>query len=231
MELEYTKSKHMLIEGQESCRVPIPVNRCPLSKLSDYYEEPDQSKNIAAISKICSEHISELVKLKWLLNPTDSEGVACLKGITLNSRMLNIVRMSPLQWDIKINGDTFSSQEDLSCEAGDCMELQMSIANSLETSLKELTLSVQFYQDYNNGTLNYRMDTRLAISGASKKILSSLEPKDTANHRCNVVFFTPGLYKLDIQCYTPDANSASAAPLLNTGHVWRFTPAISIQVK
>lgn len=231
MELEYTKSKCMLIEGHESCRVPIPVNRCPLSKISDFYEEPDQSRAIIDINKICSEHIGEHVKLKWLLNATDSVGVASLKGITLNSRMLDIVRMSPLEWEVKINGDTFNAQEDLSCEAGDCMEVQMSIANSLETALKELTLSVQFYQDYNNGTLNYRMDTRLAISGASKKILASLEPKNMANHKCNVVFFTPGLYKVDIQCYTPDNSSANTGPLLSTGHVWKFTPPISIQVK
>ncbi|CAG9766365.1 unnamed protein product [Ceutorhynchus assimilis] len=231
MELEYTASKHMLIEGQESCRVPVPVDRCPLSKLSDFYEEADQSKHLTDINRICSEHISELVKLKWLLNATDSKGVASLKGINLNTRMLDMVRMSPLEWEVKINGDKFNAQEDLSCDAGDCMELQMSIANSLETALKELTLSIQFYQDYNNGTLNYRMDTRLAISGASKKILSSLEPKNAANHRCNVVFFAPGLYKLDIQCYTPDGGSTNTAPLVSTGHVWRFTPPISIQVK
>ncbi|XP_066262236.1 protein brunelleschi [Euwallacea similis] len=232
MELEYAEAKHMLIEGQESCRVPVPVARCPLSKLSDFYGESDQSKNVADISKICSQHISEQVKLKWLLNATDSVGVALLKGITLNSRMLDIVRMSPLEWEVKINGDMFNTHEDLFCDAGDCMELHMSIANSLETSLKELTLSVQFYQDYNNGTLNYRMDTRLAISGASKKLLSILEPKDIASHRCNVVFFSPGLYKLDIQCYTPDSsNPVGTATLVSTGHVWRYTPPISIVVK
>jgi len=197
----------------------------------NFYEEPDQSKTAIDINKICSDHIADHVKLKWFLNATDSVGFASLKGITLNSRMLDIVRMSPLEWDVKINGDTCNVQEDLYCEAGDCMELQMSIANSLKTALKELTLSVAFYQDYNNGTLNYRMDTRLAISGASKKILSSLEPKDVANHRCNVVFFSPGLYKVDIQCYTPDNASVNMGPLMSTGHVWKFTPPISIQVK
>lgn len=71
----------------------------------DFYEEPDQSKNIADINRICSEHIAELVKLKWLLNATDSVGAASLKGITLNSRMLDIVRMSPLEWG---NHDLFN---------------------------------------------------------------------------------------------------------------------------
>lgn len=231
MELEYAHAKCMLVEAQESCRVPVPVDRCPLSKLSDFYEEYNHSKTSVDVDKICSEHIAEQVNLKWLLNATDSSGLASLKGITLNSRMLDVVRMSPLQWDVKINGDAIHAQEDLSCEAGDCMELQMSIGNSLETSIKELALSVQFYQDYNNGTLNYRMDTRLAIAGTPKKILSVLEPQETASHKCNVIFFTPGLYKMDIQCYTPDGASVSTGPLINTGHVWKFTPPVSIQVK
>lgn len=63
-------------------------------RILDLYVESDQSE----INRICSEHIAEQVKLKWLLSATDSKGVASLKGITLNSRMLDVVRMSPLEW-------------------------------------------------------------------------------------------------------------------------------------
>lgn len=34
LELQYTASKCILIECNESCRIPVPVNRCPLSKLT-----------------------------------------------------------------------------------------------------------------------------------------------------------------------------------------------------
>ena len=34
IELQYTSSKCIIIEGNESCRIPVPVNRCPLSKLT-----------------------------------------------------------------------------------------------------------------------------------------------------------------------------------------------------
>ena len=33
MDLHYTPSKHLLIEAGESCRVPVPVDRCPLDKI------------------------------------------------------------------------------------------------------------------------------------------------------------------------------------------------------
>lgn len=34
IELKYTESKSILIEENESCRVPIPVDRCPLSTIA-----------------------------------------------------------------------------------------------------------------------------------------------------------------------------------------------------
>lgn len=32
MSLNYTSNKNILIEAKESCRVPIPVERCPLER-------------------------------------------------------------------------------------------------------------------------------------------------------------------------------------------------------
>lgn len=89
----------MLIEGHESCRVPVPVDRCPLSKLTKLYM--DQNSGVddrLDLDKICSEHIASLVDLRWHLLSTETTGKATLKGIILTPNMLDIVRMSPLQW-------------------------------------------------------------------------------------------------------------------------------------
>lgn len=92
MELQYTPSKTMLIEGHESCRVPVPVKRCPLSKLDTGEGDLD---------RICSEHIANQVDLRWHLLGIDTRGKASLKGITLTGDMLDEVRMSPLVWGEK----------------------------------------------------------------------------------------------------------------------------------
>jgi len=39
-----------------------------------------------------------LVDLRWQLLGTESTGKASLSGITLTQDMLDLVRMSPLQW-------------------------------------------------------------------------------------------------------------------------------------
>lgn len=33
MALNYTSNKNILIEAKESCRVPVPVERCPLERI------------------------------------------------------------------------------------------------------------------------------------------------------------------------------------------------------
>lgn len=99
MDLQYTENKNMLIEGHESCRIPIPVNRCPLSKLTKIHmDQTTGVEECLELDKICSEHIAGLVDIKWHLQSTDTTGKATLKGITLTPEMLDLVRMSPLQW-------------------------------------------------------------------------------------------------------------------------------------
>ncbi|KAK9709008.1 Transport protein Trs120 or TRAPPC9, TRAPP II complex subunit [Popillia japonica] len=231
MELYYTSSKHMLIEGHESCRVPVPVDRCPLSKLTKLYM--DQNSGVddrLDLDKICSEHIASLVDLRWHLLSTETTGKATLKGIILTPNMLDIVRMSPLQWDVTVNGDLVKPQEPINCDAGDCLQTHIKVSNCLERPLRQLTMTIQFYQDYQNGVCSYKLETRLATAGATKVSLPTLEPQGKAQHVCNVVFFTPGLYKIDIQCSAPE-NFATNIVSNTTGHVWKFIPAVEINVK
>lgn len=48
--------------------------------------------------KLCSEHIANLVNLKYHLATTETQGVATLRGISLSSTMLDLVTVSPIQW-------------------------------------------------------------------------------------------------------------------------------------
>lgn len=74
------------------------------------------------------------------------------------------------------------------------------------------------------------METRLATTGATKKLIKSLEPQEKAQHECNVIFFTPGQYKVDIQCSAPDSNCTTIPCLPPSGHIWRLTPSLNLTV-
>ena len=38
MDLHYTSNKHLLIEAKESCRVPVPIDRCSVDQINKQLE-------------------------------------------------------------------------------------------------------------------------------------------------------------------------------------------------
>ncbi|XP_030020287.2 protein brunelleschi [Manduca sexta] len=250
MEFHYAPSKHILIESKESCRVPVPLDRCPFNTTTKTVEEESiESKSIStgastnSLELMCSEHITNNTDLRWRLMQSDITGRASVKGITLSQTMLDIVRMSPLKWEVSLNNQCIKPQEEYNCTAGECLSLGVAVWNHLSRPLHKLCLSVQFYQDYNNGVLSYKLDNRVATAGNNKVVLSSLPESTKAYHECTVVFLTPGEYKIDIQCSTTEAilddtpiiKEPDHPPIITScageiSHVWRFIPPVAISV-
>lgn len=114
--LNYSQDKNILVESKESCRVPIPVERCPLDQiLSEYQQQQQNSLNEMGVSysgtfnvseidlpeRLCSEHIASLVNLKYQLLTSETTGMATLRGISLSATMLDLVTVSPIHWGKK----------------------------------------------------------------------------------------------------------------------------------
>ncbi|XP_049774968.1 protein brunelleschi [Schistocerca cancellata] len=234
MELQYTSSKCILIEASESCRIPVPVNRCPLSKLAKLYQiEKLTAEEQQELDAVCNDHIASFVDLRWRMPASDTKGRISLSGITLTPEMLDLVRMSPLQWEITINQQPVKSQEEVSCHTGQCLRLGITVFNYLERPLWQVVMTVQFYQDHQNGVNNYRLETRLACAGSTKVLLPELVEQGNAYHECSVIFFTPGQYKIDIQCLSQDNDENLQDKNLafsDVGHTWKYIPPVTITV-
>ncbi|KAG8328619.1 hypothetical protein J6590_106014, partial [Homalodisca vitripennis] len=98
LELKYGTNKSLLMEENESCRIPIPVERCPLTKIGKLFKTGESVSDLMELNKSCSSHIAALVDLEWSLVAGSRCGKASLHGITLSLSMLDIVRMSPISW-------------------------------------------------------------------------------------------------------------------------------------
>lgn len=70
--------------------------------------------------------------------------------------------------EVYINGERVESQSELTCVVGKSLLLGMRVHNSLSWSLIDLELSTQFFQDHQNGIINYQLDTRIATAGATQ---------------------------------------------------------------
>lgn len=137
--------------------------------------------------------------------------------------------------------------------SGQCVTLGIAIINMSTKSLENLSITVQFYQDYQNGIQNYRLETRVAMSGSNQVLIPVLEPNDRALHECTVIFLTPGRFKTDIQCCMSGSSDGSGGDTaaLDTSqsfythqaqhlatdrsgqgdsHVWKYIPPVEISV-
>lgn len=66
MELQYASNKRILIEAHDICRIPVSVERCPLSGYDKYLDicGAQRKSNVLAA---CRNHLVNLVDLQWTL--------------------------------------------------------------------------------------------------------------------------------------------------------------------
>ncbi|XP_065336501.1 protein brunelleschi [Cloeon dipterum] len=214
-ELCYAVGKSIIVEGDEFCRVPVPLPKCPLELLSELYAREAEDVT-AAVRSVCSKHVSENAQLRWSL-ADGRKGQLRLQGIQLSDSMLDTIKASPLDWVLSVDGTALSCEEEFTCTAGRPLQVLVRLTNQLPFPLDNVTLSISIYQDYQNGTRNYRLDTRVAIAGASTILLGKLSKEEPAEHSCSLVFFTPGLFKVDIQCCRLGGASATTS-------MWKLSP-------
>lgn len=61
-------------------------------------------------------------------------------------------------------------QTEIKCTTGQSVKFGVEICNLSPNQLQQLTLSLQFYQDYQNSVCNYRLETRLTTSGPDQYV-------------------------------------------------------------
>lgn len=67
-----------------------------------------------------------------------------------------------------MNSQMVKPQEEVSCHLGELLQLGITVQNFLDRPLRNMILKIQYYQDHQNGVNNYRLETRLASTGADR---------------------------------------------------------------
>ena len=94
MELHYSTNKEILIEAKETCRIPVPIERCPL--VDDDCEESEESSLLSR----CRAHLTNQVNLNWMLPSLGIKGIASFSNVPYSGEMLNAILLSPIQWGL-----------------------------------------------------------------------------------------------------------------------------------
>ncbi|XP_042221045.1 protein brunelleschi-like isoform X1 [Homarus americanus] len=230
MDLHYTPTKHILIEAGDSCRVPVPVDRCPLATLT---QDTNMSESGWGWSTVLGGHVASLVELRWTLGPSDTPGRASLAGITFPPSTHDLITMAPIHWDVQVDGQDVVGGTENSGVVGRTLELNVGITNTSGAPLPPLSLRLTAFQDHQNGHLNYRLEAKMTTTGATKLTTPQLAEGEEFQHCCGLVFFTAGVYKVEVTC-SPAAAVAQASFYENVTpahqHAWKFAPPLEITI-
>lgn len=94
MELFYAANKEILIEAKETCRIPVPIERCPLVDINC-----DDKEDSTLLSR-CKAHLVNQVNLNWMLSSSGIKGDASFANVPYSDEMLNSILLSPIQWGL-----------------------------------------------------------------------------------------------------------------------------------
>lgn len=168
MELNYSENKSILIESRETCRIPVPVERVPLlcENVSLNNEKSFNNENL--LLKRCKNHLVNQVNLNWNLLQASITGLASMSEIPWTGNLLESILMSSIQWDVKVNGQELKIEEELNYAIGEPVMLTIEVTNISGHILRNVQLLVACYQDFQNGTKNYKIDMKRSILGSDK---------------------------------------------------------------
>lgn len=216
MELKYSSNKSMLIESLETCRIPVPIERCTLA--SDKKDGSDSALiSPVSLSAKCKAHLINQVHLQYnLMGSCECSGTASVESIPWSSFMLETILMSSVQWELSANGNLLPSDKpEVVCAVGEFVTFNLSLSNQSDHPLKFLTLWISLYQEQSNGYRNYNIETKRALHGSDKENIEKIDARNTFKHDVSYIFLHSGDYKMDIQCagYDQTLMAVSNSPI------------------
>lgn len=97
MELHYALNKEILIEAKETCRIPVPIERCPL--VDDNSDDDENGEDSSLLSR-CRAHLINEVNLNWMLSSSGIRGNVSFASVPYTDDLLNSILLSPIQWGL-----------------------------------------------------------------------------------------------------------------------------------
>ncbi|XP_066268764.1 trafficking protein particle complex subunit 9-like isoform X6 [Branchiostoma lanceolatum] len=222
--ISYPDNDDLIIESKQLKRIAVRVERFSL---------PEPCTSDAPISIISpadvrsqqySQQLATLVDIRWKMPSSGTCGVVNLEGIPMTPEAIDLISISPIQWDVRIDDKPCDTEEPVQCMMGRPMSVKVSVTNASEAAVEGSTLVVQPYQDLWNGTVRNNVGGKVACVGCRQRDIEKMAPGESFQHTCTFVFFCCGAFSLDIR-------ASCTSRVRPQDHKWVFTPIVRINVQ
>ncbi|XP_060554230.1 trafficking protein particle complex subunit 9-like [Ruditapes philippinarum] len=139
-----------------------------------------------------------------LVQPSLSvSGKVCIDNLLWTPEQQQLVYISPVSWDVRLNGQLISPLHigSLEYKLGQMVKVDVEVNVKPESDLEndDAVLTVYCCQHCDNGTVNYNTDNYVCTIGSQALVIPKISVEDTISHSCMFMFTCSGFYKFEIK--------------------------------
>lgn len=218
-------NSELVLHASECQRMAIQVDKFNFESVP---ESPGEKGHFANLKQLEEERqeargleISSKLDIRWRIPSLKRSGEASVEGL-LNQLILEHLQLTPLQWDVLVDGQPCDCEVAAACQVGDPVRLEVRLTNRSPRSVGPFALTVVPFQDHQNGVHNYDLHDVISFVGSSTFYLDTVQPSGQSACLGALLFLYTGDFFLNIR-FHEDCKSKELPPS------WFCLPSVHVR--
>ncbi|XP_041361446.1 trafficking protein particle complex subunit 9-like [Gigantopelta aegis] len=207
MIINYDTDKKIIIEPQQSRRLPVEIRRqeLPVEEKPEVYQFVSYRFLCEPTNK-CSQLLASLVDIRWSIPSTKVCGKVGIEYLKWTKEHLKQIQVATVNWEVRLNGQLYLPPDIPAFQIGDLVNLDVMFRRSRDvldwTSSK---LSVMITQDAPATSSVCDISDSVSCLGLLTSYYRQI-PEDGFHHTCAFIFHVSGLFTIDCRFSLLDAD-------------------------
>nr|XP_022294206.1 trafficking protein particle complex subunit 9-like [Crassostrea virginica] len=191
--IQHSNQEPVFLSPGHTERIAVEIERCEFPSLPDltYLRNRVQQNKL---TNHYSSYLNQFVDVRWEIPSTKTSGKLSIDYIEWSDEQLRQIQLSPVHWDVKLNGAFFPQKEAFRLSALECLDVEASVAIDTDESCnRSALLYITCYQgddDCDNVT----------VIGVNTAFFETVGEGQSMLINPAFLIHCEGIYTLDIKC-------------------------------
>ncbi|CAK9303695.1 unnamed protein product [Gordionus sp. m RMFG-2023] len=256
--VQYTRDKKVDIEPRETTKIALAIKKinidivCKASfppgylNINDDLKNPNDnllSKPLSSLLNYLNYLIDIQVEITWkiisfffmqIYYRTISDTFSRIRLYTLDwtSEQLDALIQPQITWELTLVGNIEKNDEFCLVKVSQVVFVSVLVHNNSGKDYKDFHVSIKYYQNLQNGHLDYDMTDKVIFVGTLNQNINNITSKSTYRHNVSFIFQCAGIFFIKMICseyYKSDSNN-NENKTLKAPIPWSHCPILCFQV-
>lgn len=151
-----------------------------------------------------SKFLSTFVDIRWNMPSQNVSGKVGIDHLHWTPEQQQLVYISPVSWDVRLNGQLISPLHigSLEYQIGQLITVDVDVnikTDDDDLEGREGVVCICCCQCCDNGSVNYSVDSHVSVLGSESLVIPKISVVETISHSCMYMFNCSGFYKFEIK--------------------------------